>query len=90
MNDMLNMSWLYLHNLHLIYFANFQASVRPTIWATYKAEEMWKEWPAKHLAWRYIGTMAGFIRIYPAVSLTKNYDHQKRTWYVNTVFIVHV
>jgi len=44
---------------------------------------MWKERPAKHLAWRYVGTKAGFIRVYPAVSLTKNYDHEKRTWYVN-------
>jgi hypothetical protein len=71
------MSWLYLYNLHLIYFANFQASVRPTIWATYKGEEIWKERPAKHLAWRYIGTKAGFIRFYPESKCRKKgYVHQ--------------
>ncbi|CAC5416932.1 unnamed protein product [Mytilus coruscus] len=63
----------------------FNDDVRATVWATYKAEQFWKQQPASHLAWRYIGTKAGVIRLYPAVSLTKSYDHEKRTWWRETI-----
>ncbi|XP_052072383.1 VWFA and cache domain-containing protein 1-like isoform X12 [Mytilus californianus] len=62
----------------------FKDDVRATVWATYKAEQFWKQQPASHLAWRYIGTKAGVIRVYPAVTLTKSYDHEKRTWWRET------
>ncbi|XP_052072380.1 VWFA and cache domain-containing protein 1-like isoform X9 [Mytilus californianus] len=62
----------------------FNDDVRATVWATYKAEQFWKQQPASHLAWRYIGTKAGVIRVYPAVTLTKSYDHEKRTWWRET------
>ncbi|CAC5416929.1 unnamed protein product [Mytilus coruscus] len=62
----------------------FNDDVRATVWATYKAEKFWKEQPSSQLAWKYIGTKAGVIRVYPAVSLTKSYDHEKRTWWRET------
>ncbi|VDI64280.1 Hypothetical predicted protein [Mytilus galloprovincialis] len=62
----------------------FNDDVRATVWATYKAEQFWKQQPESHLAWRFIGTKAGVFRVYPAVSLTKSYDHEKRTWWRET------
>jgi hypothetical protein len=50
------------------------------VWATYEAEKYWKQHESNHLAWRYIGTKSGIMRAYPGVSLTKNYDHEKRPW----------
>ncbi|XP_071178164.1 VWFA and cache domain-containing protein 1-like isoform X2 [Mytilus edulis] len=62
----------------------FNDDVRATVWATHKAEMFWKQQFESQLAWKYIGTKAGVIRVYPAVSLTKSYDHEKRTWWRET------
>ncbi|XP_076105805.1 VWFA and cache domain-containing protein 1-like [Mytilus galloprovincialis] len=56
----------------------FKSTLRSAVWATYEAEQYWKSHPARFVSWRYIGTKAGMIRIYPGVSLQKPYDHEKR------------
>ncbi|CAG2225372.1 unnamed protein product [Mytilus edulis] len=58
----------------------FKSTLRTSVWATYKAEEFWKSNKARYVAWRYIATKAGLIRIYPGVNLLKSYDHEKRGW----------
>ncbi|CAG2243396.1 unnamed protein product [Mytilus edulis] len=59
----------------------FKSTLRSAVWATYEAEQYWKSHPARFVSWRYIGTKAGMIRIYPGVSLQKPYDHEKRAWW---------
>ncbi|CAG2209075.1 unnamed protein product [Mytilus edulis] len=59
----------------------FKSTLRSSVWATYKAEEFWKSNKARYVAWRYIATKAGLIRIYPGVNLLKSYDHEKRGWW---------
>jgi hypothetical protein len=65
---------------YVIFSNNIQTNVRADVWATYEAEKYWKQHESNHLAWRYIGTKSGIMRAYPGVSLTKNYDHEKRPW----------
>ncbi|CAG2225375.1 unnamed protein product [Mytilus edulis] len=57
------------------------STLKTSVWATYKAEEFWKSNKARYVAWRYIATKAGLIRIYPGVNLLKSYDHEKRGWW---------
>ncbi|XP_052058299.1 VWFA and cache domain-containing protein 1-like isoform X2 [Mytilus californianus] len=59
----------------------FKSTVRSSVWATYKAEQFWKEHPATYVSWRYIGTKSGVMRTYPGILLHKNFDHEKRPWW---------
>ncbi|XP_063433766.1 VWFA and cache domain-containing protein 1-like [Mytilus trossulus] len=59
----------------------FKSTVRSSVWATYKAEQFWKEHPATYVSWRYIGTKSGIMRTYPGIVLHKNFDHEKRPWW---------
>lgn len=63
----------------------FHSTLRASVWASYKAEQFWKTHPATYVAWRYIATKAGLIRVYPGVLLLKSYDHEKRAWWRQTM-----
>ncbi|VDI55121.1 Hypothetical predicted protein, partial [Mytilus galloprovincialis] len=59
----------------------FKSTVRSSVWATYKAEQFWKQNPINYTSWRYLGTKSGIMRTYPGIVLHKNFDHEKRPWW---------
>ncbi|XP_071168504.1 VWFA and cache domain-containing protein 1-like [Mytilus edulis] len=59
----------------------FKSTVRSSVWATYKAEQFWKQNPVSYVSWRYIGTKSGIMRTYPGILMHKNFDHEKRPWW---------
>ncbi|XP_071178352.1 VWFA and cache domain-containing protein 1-like isoform X1 [Mytilus edulis] len=59
----------------------FKSTVRSSVWATYKAEQFWKQNPVSFVSWRYIGTKSGIMRTYPGILMHKNFDHEKRPWW---------
>ncbi|VDI55129.1 Hypothetical predicted protein [Mytilus galloprovincialis] len=59
----------------------FKSTVRSSVWATYKAEQFWKQNPVSYVSWRYIGTKSGTMRTYPGILMHKNFDHEKRPWW---------
>lgn len=62
-------------------------NVKTSIQATYKAEEFWKQNhdQSQFVVWRYLGTRDGHVRVYPAVEISKTYDHFMRPWWRRTI-----
>ena len=65
----------------------FKRGIRLSVWATYFLEKYWisSEGLAKNIVWRYYASTQGFIRIFPAVDVGKDYDHQTRPWFIKTI-----
>ncbi|XP_048764452.2 VWFA and cache domain-containing protein 1-like isoform X2 [Ostrea edulis] len=62
-------------------------TVKSSIQASFKAEVFWKknQNQSQFVIWRYMGTRDGHVRVYPAVEITKDYDHFMRPWWRRTV-----
>ncbi|XP_033747396.1 VWFA and cache domain-containing protein 1-like [Pecten maximus] len=61
----------------------FTTEVTNSVVISIKAEEIWKSKTdlSLYTIWRYFGTKDGFIRVFPGVQLTNDYDHEKRPWW---------
>ncbi|OWF41600.1 VWFA and cache domain-containing protein 1-like [Mizuhopecten yessoensis] len=61
----------------------FTSEVVNSIIVSIKAEEIWKTKTdlSLFIIWRYFGTNDGFIRVFPGVQLTSDYDHEVRPWW---------
>ena len=67
----------------LTYFALTQLGILDSVAATAKAEEIWlgQMSNTQYIAWRYIATAYGILRIYPGVQIrTKTFNPVDRPW----------
>ncbi|CAH1794236.1 unnamed protein product [Owenia fusiformis] len=62
----------------------YRSTLRADVKITSFIEELWRERPLNlqdQIAWSYIGTRGGVMRIYPGMEFQQDYDATRRPWY---------